>query len=347
MEKTIFGNTEIGKTVFLYTFKNEQGMEMTVSDFGATLTNLWVTDKDGKARDIVLGFPSLKGYEINNEFFFGATVGRNANRVENAAFELNGVRYKLNKNEGNNNLHSGPDGYQLRIWEVRAVNELEHSITFALDSVDGDQGFSGELNLEVTYQLQEDAISITYRGNADQDTIFNPTNHSYFNLNGHQNGDVLDHVLQLNASKYTPIKAESSIPTGEILTVEDTPMDFRSSKRIGKDIQKNFSQLNYAQGYDHNFVIDQNADITARLEGDQSGILMEVSTQLPGVQVYSGNFLNDTPGKNNAFYPPRGGVCFETQAFPNAVNEPNFATPILKKDEEKILKTTYQFMTVN
>jgi len=342
MEKTLFGKTKSGEEAFLYTFENEN-MKMTVSDFGATLTNLWVEDKNGELEDVVLGFPSLKEYEENNEFFFGATVGRNANRVEKAQFRLNGMEYQLNRNEGENNLHSGPDGYHLRVWRVKRVNELENSITFALNSPDGDQGFPGKLTFELTYQLHEHALSITYEGYSDKETIFNPTNHSYFNLNGHQSGDVLDHSLQMDASKYTPLTDENSIPSGEVLPVENTPFDFRNRKRLGKDIQKDYRQLDYAQGYDHNMVVESEADVAVSLVGEQTGILLEISTDFPGIQFYTGNALDHTPGKAGAYYPARGGICFETQFFPNALNEPAFETPLLKKNKEKAYKTIYNF----
>ncbi|MCF1617785.1 aldose epimerase family protein [Tetragenococcus koreensis] len=347
MNSKQFGVTKEGHEALLFTFENKKKMKMTVSNFGAVLTNLWIPDKSGIMRDIVLGYDTVEGYESNGDTHFGATIGRNANRIENARFELHDKEYKLAKNDGENNLHSGPMGYELRLWNVKAINEENNSITFSIVSPDGDQSYPGELCLNVTYQLQESAVVITYNATSNEDTIFNPTNHSYFNLNGHQSGDILKHKLQINASTYTPVKDEHSIPTGEILPVEGTPLDFRNKKRIDSDIQKDFSQLKFAQGYDHNFVIDKEADLAAHLEGDQSGISMDISTNLPGVQFYTSNFLENIQGKDGAVYPSYSGVCLETQFFPNAINEPMFDSPILKKNEERTFNTIYQFSTVH
>lgn len=343
MRKENFGKNTKGQEVFLYTFENEQKMKMTVSNIGAVLTNLWIPDKDGNLRDVVLGYDTVTDYENNGDTHFGATIGRNANRVENARFRLHDKIYRLAKNDGENNLHSGPNGYELRVWAVKKIDEKNNSITFSLISPDKDQGYPGELYLDVTYQLQEIGIKITYSGISNTDTIFNPTNHSYFNLNGHQSGNILNHKLQLNASRYTPIKDEHSIPTGKIVPVEGTPLDFKNKKRIGLDIQEKYPQLKFGQGYDHNFVIEQTTDVAAHLEGDQSGILMDVFTNLPGIQFYTSNFLENVQGKEKTIYSRQSGVCLETQFFPNAINEPNFEAPMLKKDEENTYKTVYQF----
>lgn len=345
MKQTTFGKTKDGKKVFLYTFENKKKMEMTVSNFGAILTNLWVPDKHGIMQDIVLGYDTVEDYENHGYTYFGASIGRNTNRIENATFILHGKEYRLVKNDGENNLHSGPEGYELRIWNVKAIDEENNSITFSIVSSNGDQGYPGELHLDVTYQLQKDAIVITYDAISDKDTILNPTNHSYFNLNGHQNGDILDHNLQINATNYTPVKNEHSIPTGEIVSVQDTPLDFRQKKRIGSDINENFSQLEFVQGYDHNFVIDKGRDVAAHLEGDQTGISMSIFTNLPGIQFYASNFLENIPGKTGVTYTGHSSICLETQFFPNAINEPMFESPILQKNEEKIFKTAYQFST--
>lgn len=341
MNKINFGKSKNNEDVFLYSFENEKGWKMIVSNLGAVLTNLWITDKSGKLVDVVLGFDTLAEYETNDDSYLGATVGRSANRLAEAKFELNGVSYQLSKNDNENNLHSGPNGYQIRMWEVKALEE--DSITFFLHSPDGDQGYPGALDLEVSYQLTEEGIKITYLGQSDKDTIFNPTNHSYFNLNGHQSGTILNHRLQLNASGFTPMKNSDSIPTGEIISVEGTPMDFRISKVIGQDIDSDFEQLVYAKGYDHNFVLDKELDTFAELIGDQSGIRMKAATDLPGVQFYSGNFFTGLEGKEGAVYKKREGMCLETQYFPNAVNEPNFDTPLLEKNKPANYWTTYTF----
>ncbi|MDN6640622.1 MAG: galactose mutarotase [Tetragenococcus sp.] len=346
MQTEKFGVAKDGQEVFLYTFENDKRMKMTVSNMGAVLTNLWVPDKDGVLRDVVLGYDTVLAYENNVDTHFGATIGRSANRIENAEFKLQGKKYKLAKNDSENNLHSGPNGYQLRVWKVKKIEEENRSITFSLVSSDGDQGYPGELHLDVTYQLQEDAVVITYDAASNEDTIFNPTNHSYFNLNGHESGDILDHNLQLEADSFTPIKDSHSIPTGEVSSVENTPMDFRLEKKIGKDIEEKYDQLVYAQGYDHNFVLNEGIEKFAQLTGDQSGIVMEAGTNLPGVQIYTGNFLDNVLGKGGVAYLFRAGVCLETQYFPNAVNEKNFVTPLLEKNKKTEYRTYYSFSSV-
>ncbi|MGI6154833.1 MAG: aldose epimerase family protein, partial [Enterococcus lemanii] len=233
----------------------------------------------------------------------------------------------------------------LRKWDVKAIDETKNQITFVLTSPDLDQGFPGELQMEATYQLSEDnCLSVTYQGKTNQKTIFNPTNHSYFNLNGHDQGKVTRHVLQLNASQYTPVKDSKSIPTGELATVANTPMDFTQPKEIGQEIEADFEQLIYTKGYDHNYALNPNQPIQARLVGDQSGITMEMTTDLPGVQLYTGNFLANHPGKGGITYPFRSGVCLESQYFPNAINEPSFDSPLLAAGEEKVTTTTYRFV---
>lgn len=342
MKKELFGLAKDGQEIYLYTFENLQGMKMTVSNIGAELINLWVPDKEGVLRDVVLGFDSVAGYEGNDDSYLGATVGRSANRLANARFELSGKTYTLATNDGENNLHSGPNGYQIRIWEEKEIDLENNKITFSLISPDGDQGYPGELKLSVTYQLTENAVSIRYQGISDQETLFNPTNHSYFNLNGHQSGSILNHQLKLAASHFTPMKDSHSIPTGEIQSVEGTPMDFREGKLIGTEIETDYDQLLYASGYDHNFVLDNPADF-AELIGDESKIVMKAATNLPGVQFYSGNYLNEASGKAGMNYEKRAGLCLETQYFPNAVNEPNFKTPLLEKDQLIEYWTTYSF----
>lgn len=346
MKQEKFGVAETGEEVFLYTFENKQGMKMTVSNIGAILRNLWVADKDGQLQDVVFGFDTLEEYEANDDLYLGATIGRNANRIDQARFELNGKEYQLAQNDGMNNLHSGKEGYQLRVWEVKAIDEAQNSITFSLNSPDGDQGYPGDLKLEVTYQLNEEGILIKYVGTSCEDTVFNPTNHSYFNLNGHQSGNILAHHLQMDASQFTPMIDSQSIPTGEILPVQDTPMDFTTGKTIGQDIEEDYEQLVFAKGYDHNFVLDTKSEVFATLTGDQSGIVMKTATDLPGVQLYTGNFIVESQGKESSVYKYRGGMCLETQYFPNAINEANFVTPLLEKNKTFETWTTYTFETI-
>lgn len=326
---------------------NAKGMMIEVSDLGAVLVKAMVPDRDGVLRDVVLGYESEAQYRNNTNTYFGSTVGRSANRIAGAAFEINGLSCHLTANEGANNLHSGPDGYQIRDWRAEPGNKGGNAVTFVLDSPDGDQGYPGNLNIQVTYTLTDDnEIRIEYEGLSDEDTVFNPTNHSYFNLGGHQAGSILDHELTLLASGFTPVADSKSIPTGVVETVAGTPMDFRRMKRIGQDIGAEYDQLRHTGGYDHNFVLDKPDGAlgkAAEVYCRESGIGMEVYTDLPGIQLYAGNFLNDEPGKDGAVYGKRCGFCLETQYFPNSVNEPRFKSPVIKAGEKARTVTVYQF----
>ena len=277
-------------------------------------------------------------------FFFGATVGRSANRIGGAQFEINGVKYSLEKNDNGNNLHSGMDYYQQRMWEV--VENADDHVTFLLHSPDGDQGYPGALDMYVTYSLdEENTVTIHYQAVPDQDTIINMTNHSYFNLNGHDSGDVLGHTVRLEADCFTPADNES-IPTGEIRSVEGTPMDFREGKAIGKEIDADDEQIRFGGGYDHNWVLKNEGrfDKVAEVTADRSGIVMEVYTDLPGVQMYTANFVEGEPGKEGACYGRRSAVCLETQYFPDAVHHENFPGPICKAGEKYDTRTAYRFL---
>ena len=339
-----FGKNTKGETAKLYSLTNENGMELQVSDFGATLHALLVPDKDGVKRDVVLGYDDPIGYEGPSGTFFGATVGRNANRIGKAAFELNGTRYQLDKNDGNNNLHSGLDFWSFRIWNVKAATE--NSITFEICSEDGDQGYPGAVRAAVTYTLtEENSVEISYWAKPEEDTPINLTNHSYFNLNGHASGSVREQTVWLDADAFTPTDAEL-IPTGEILPVEGTPMDFRTAKAIGKEIDADYEALNLGKGYDHNWALNNHGSYAkvAELSSKISGITMEVYTDLPGVQIYTGNYLDNEAGKNGAVYGQNQGICFETQYFPDAVNHENFQSSICKKGEVYQTKTAYKFV---
>ena len=341
MDKISFGKTTKGEEAFLYTLEN-QGIRATVTDYGATLVSLYVQKEDGEEIDVVLGYDDVLGYE-KGTWFFGCPVGRHANRIGGATFEINGVTYEMDKNENGNNLHSGLDFYHNRIWKVEEVTK--GSITFSLLSPDGDQGFPGELKLFMTYELTDDKMfEITYRGTPDQDTIINLTNHSYFNLNGHNSGDILNHLVTIDGDYYTKTD-EQSIPTGILVEVDDTPMDFRDSRRIGEDIDSDYEAIVLGQGYDHNWALnnDGNYQKVATAKGDLSGIEMEVYTDLPGMQLYAGNFIDDEKGKEGAIYPKRGGFCFETQFFPDAIHHENFVSPITKAKEEYHSVTGYRF----
>ncbi|MBR6615896.1 MAG: galactose mutarotase [Lachnospiraceae bacterium] len=337
-----FGLNKKGEAANLYIFENENGMEMHVSDFGATLHALMVPDKNGVKRDVVLGYDDPIGYEGPAGTFFGATVGRNANRIGNASFEYEGIRYQLDKNNGNNNLHSGLDFWSFRIWNVKETTE--NSITFSLHSPDGDQGFPGAVDVEVKYTLTGNSIVIDYFAKPDADTPINMTNHSYFNLSGHESGSVREQILWIDADGFTRTDKEL-IPTGEIIPVEGTPMDFRNRKKIGLEIDADYEALVLARGYDHNWTLKDDGEFkkVAELASEESGICMEVFTDLPGVQIYTANFVENEPGKHGVVYQQNQGVCFETQYYPDSVNHKNFKSCICKKDEEYRTRTEFKF----
>lgn len=280
--------------------------------------------------DIVLGFDNEQDYLENDSTYFGAVIGRNANRIEDSIFNIEGTQFHVESNEGNHNLHSGSSGFHTRIWDV--VSHNEHSITFSLLSPHLDQGFPGELKMEVTYALTDDnAVEVTYKGRSDRLTVFNPTNHSYFNLNGHDSGDVLYHKLWLNSDKYSELNDES-IPTGKRLNVTDTNMDFTKLRKISED---------KTDEYDDNFILNS-SDIhqkVATLIGDVTGIQMDVYTNSPCIQLYTGNGLGDVHGKNGTVYNKHAGVCLETQFEPNSVNSNH--PPLI--DGEQEYKTIYRF----
>lgn len=337
-----FGTTAEGKAVRLYTLTNEAGMSAAVTDFGAVLVKLEVPDKDGIKRDVVLGYDDAAGY-AEGTYFFGAPVGRSANRIGGASVEINGVVYELEKNDNGNNLHSGDDFYNIRMWQVTEL--ADDHIVFLLHSEDGDQGYPGALDMRVTYELtEENEIRFIYDAVPDQDTIINMTNHSYFNLNGHDSGDVLGHTVTLDADFFTRADAES-IPTGELVDVTGTTMDFRQGRVIGDEIDSGYEATQFGQGYDHNWVLKNNGkfDKVAKAAGNESGIVMEVSTDLPGVQMYTANFVEAEPGKGGAVYGRRSAVCFETQYFPDAIHHENFASPVCKAGEAYHSVTAYRF----
>ena len=343
MRQRSFGQNKKGEAAALYTFENKNGMVMEVSDFGATLYSLVLPDKDGKPLDVVLGYDDPAGYEGPSGTFFGATVGRNANRIKNGRFTINGKEYCLDQNQGENNLHSGLDFYSFRIWDTKAVTD--NSITFSLFSPDGDQGYPGDVHIDVTYTLTDDnEVRIDYYGVPSQDTILNLTNHSYFNLNGHASGDILGHEVWMDADAYTRLDA-ASIPTGEILPVEGTPMDFRTKKTVGRDINQPYEALILGKGYDHNWVLNNQGRLAkiAELSSDESKIRMEVYTDLPGVQIYTANYVEHEKGKDHAVYECRQGICFETQYFPDAVNHTHFPSPVCRAGETYRTTTVYRF----
>lgn len=337
--KQLFGTRSDGQQAYLYTITGG-GLKAVISDHGATLVKLLVPAKDGTFADVVLGFDSPDAYTESGTFF-GATVGRNANRIENAKFSLNGLTYQLDPNDnGKNNLHSGFDPYKNRLWQV--VSHTADRIQLRLDSPDGDQGFPGNAQILVTYALEADAtLSITYDAVCDQDTVFNLTNHSYFNLAGHDKPELaMEQLLSINAEFFTPDDA-LSIPTGELRPVAGTPMDFRSPKPVGRDLGAAYDALELQGGYDHNFVVAGSPCATVR--DPHSGRVMSVYTDCPGIQIYSGNFLEGESGKDGVAYTYRGGIALETQYFPDSVNKPHWQQPFTKAGEPYHSQTRYSF----
>lgn len=337
-----FGMTSKGETI-LYTITNKNNMSISVTDFGATLVRVLVPKQNGEKVDVVLGYDDAKGYE-EGTVFFGASVGRCANRIGTASFTLNGRTYELVKNDNGNNLHSGLDFYNKRIWQVEEAKG--NHVTFVLHSPDGDQGYPGTLDMRVTYELtEENEVKIVYDAVPDADTIINMTNHSYFNLDGHDSGSVLEQEVQIDADAFTRADAES-IPTGELVDVTGTPMDFRQKKAIGRDIEIPYEPLIFGRGYDHNWVLNRKPGFkkVAEMRGKKSGITMHVFTDLPGMQLYTANFVEHEKGKDGALYQMRHAACFETQYFPDAIHKEQFASPVCRKGEPYHTCTMYQFV---
>lgn len=331
------------KEISLYTISNKSGMQVSVSDLGAAIVKAIVPDKAGNFADVVLGFDKGEDY-LKNPSFFGAVIGPNANRIGNASFKIDGREYQLDVNDGVNNLHSHKDnGYHKRLWQASVE---EDGVRFELTDVDGGMGFPGNKRVSVEYSLSQDnELKIHYHGTSDRKTILNLTNHTYFNLEGHDSGRMDGHELWINASSYTPAD-EGSIPYGDAAPVKGTPMDFTEAKKIGKEIDADFEQLKFAGGYDHNWVIDGwdgKLRHCATVKAPVSGRVMKVYTTLPGIQFYAGNFIEDQTGKGGAAYGYRGGLCLETQYFPDSVNKPQFPSAIFGESREYDSVTVYRF----
>lgn len=377
-----FGKTSDGRWAGLYILRNARGAQLWLTDYGAAIVRLMVPDKDGELRDVVLGYDDAAGYE-KGEASFGAVIGRFANRIGEARFELNREWYTLTANQGPNTLHGGRDFYNKRLWEAKIpfssisshdiastyaleslndygfpspkTGEKDNMVTFVLESPNEDQGFPGNLHIEVTYTLtEENEVRIDYYAYSDRDTPLNLTNHSYFNLSGHDSGPVFDQVLMIDADAFTP-NDDLSLPTGEIRSVANTPFDFRTPKPIGRDMGRPDEQLKVGNGYDHNYVL-KNAEKwmsgeapsaepvkAASLYSEESGIAMDVYTDLPGMQLYTGNYISGEFGKNFAVYGSNAGVCFETQFWPDAVNKKNFPGGWIAGGKEFRSTTVYAF----
>ena len=338
--------TEIGgKPVALYTLTNDAGTEVCITNFGGRVVSILVPDRDGAMRDVVLGFDNIDDYRtIPSDF--GAAIGRYANRIGQGRFELDGTAYQLPRNNYVHCLHGGPDGWQYRVYDV--AEATPSSLTLVLLSPDGDAGFPGSVTARVKYTLTGDnALQIDYEAETDAPTIVNMTNHTYFCLSGDPAAGSLDDVLQIAASHYTPVDS-TFMTTGEIVPVEGTPMDFRTPKRVGEEIDDfAFEQLRNGRGYDHNWVLDTAGDATrraARLYSPASGIGVEVYTNEPGIQVYAGNFLDGTVrGKGGVAYPARASVCLETQHYPDTPNKPQWPSAVLRPGERYTSHCTFRF----
>lgn len=343
--KKLFGRTPDGAEAILYTLQNRNGMKAEVTNYGGILVSLYVPDSKGKLDDVVLGCENLDD-TMKMSPFFGAIIGRHANRIENAEFELNGRVYKVLKNDGNNHLHGGAKGFDKVLWEV--VEKTENTIKLFYHSADGEEGYPGNLDVTVTYTLSDDnAIILDYLARSDKDTVINLTNHSYFNLSGHASGDVVNHELKIYADKFT-VNNEECIPTGEILPVAGTVMDFTDFRPLKPGLMSQDPHIQCGQGYDHNFVINQSGKspwLCAEVYDPASGRRMQVYTTKPGVQLYSGNHLkNGIIGKGGVRYRKWSGFCLETQFFPNAMKHKHFPSPILKAGETYHYVTTYKFL---
>lgn len=345
--KELFGLMPDGTEVYRYTLVNRHKISAAFITLGGVWTSMLAPDRDGKLADVVLGYDGLESYRENPPHF-GAPVGRNANRIGGAVVTIAGKEYPLAANNGPNNLHSGPDFYHNRVWECEASETEQGSrLDFYLESPEGDQGYPGNARITVSYTLtDEDSLVLDYHMISDADTVANFTNHSYFNLGGHDSGDVLNHEVWIHASHYTPAD-KTSIPTGEIAPVHGTPMDFTVSKPIGRDIGEEFEALLLGGGYDHNWVLDHGKGemaLAAKAADPLSGRVMECFTDLPGIQFYTANFLSDElPGKGGVRYGSRHAFCFETQFYPDAVHKPEFPSPFLRAGEEYRTTTIYRF----
>lgn len=336
--KNIFGKNKAGQTVYLYHLTNKHGAYVDILDYGCTIQKVVVPDKYGKLTDVVLGYDNIEDYE-NNACYLGAAIGRCGNRIADARFKVNGIEYNVAVNNGKNHLHGGNKGFDKQMWQVEAAAD---GLTFKRLSPDGEENYPGNLDVAITYSFSDDnELKIVYKAVSDKDTVVNLTNHSYFNLNGA--GDILNHELQLLADAYLPTDS-GSIPTGEIRPVKGTAFDFLTPKTIGRDIEQADEQLLLAKGYDHTYALNGTGmRHFATAKGDKSGIVLEAYTTQPGVQLYSGNYLQGASGKYNTIYEARTGFCLETQHYPDAVNQPAFATTLLKAGEQYHQETIYKF----
>jgi aldose 1-epimerase len=348
IQQSGFGTLGDGTPLHLYTLTNNAGVTVKITDYGGIIVSLETPDRNGKLADVVLGFDSAAGYVQNPSPYFGAIIGRYANRIAHGEFTLDGKQYHLARNNGPNSLHGGMRGFDKRVWTARVVNGGALELTYV--SPDGEEGYPGTLRVRVTYRLTDaNELRIDYAATTDKDTIVNLTNHSYFNLKGAGSGEILDHRIMLAADSFTPVDS-TLIPTGEIRSVSGTPFDFRSPAAIGARIHQTSDQLQLGSGFDHNFVLRGRAGqlrLAARVEEPSSGRVLEVQTTEPGVQFYTGNFLDGAiAGKGGKRYGKHAGLCLETQHYPDSPNRPAFPSVVIKPGQRFHSVTVYRFAVI-
>lgn len=348
MKKQPFGKTEDGQAVDLYTLTNKKGMEVAITNFGGIIVSLKAPDRNGKFDDVVLGYDQLDGY-LTNKAYFGAIIGRYGNRIAHGQFKLDGKAYTLPKNDGDNTLHGGTTGFNKRLWKAKDVSGSKgQALELTYLSKDGEEGFPGNLSTRVVYTLtDQNELHIDYSATTDKDTVVNLTNHSYFNLGGQGNGDILEHQLTIHADRFTPVD-QTLIPTGDLKGVKDTPFDFTKATAIGARINQDDQQLKFGKGYDHNWVLNGGIKSTPALAAEayesKSGRVLQVLTTEPGLQFYSGNFLDGSiTGKGGKVYNQRYALCLETQHFPDSPNHPNFPSTELKPGQKYHTTTIFKF----
>ncbi len=347
MKRRPFGTLPDGRTVGLFVLENSNGCSVSVTDFGATVTSLVAPDNRGRPSDIVLGFDTLDSYLAGHPYF-GSTIGRFGNRIANGRFTLDGQDYNLARNNGPNHLHGGSTGFGMLLWRVTSDTSSDtQQLRLSHTSPDGEEGYPGRVEASVTFTLTErDELRIDYRATTDRPTIANLTNHSYFNLAGSGSESILGHEIMINADRFTPVDADL-IPTGEIRAVDGTAMDFRRMTPIGSRINDDDEQIRLSNGYDHNWVLNRSGEeptLAAEVYEPTSGRVLEVLTTEPGVQFYTGNFLDGTFfGRTGKPYGRRSGFCLETQHFPDSPNQPDFPSTILRPDETYRSTTIYRF----
>ncbi len=346
--KQSFGNLINEEEVIKYTLINKNKMEISLLNYGGIIQEIIVPDRNGKFENIVLGFDNIRDYEEKSPYF-GAIVGRVAGRISNAKFEIDGEEYALASNNGENNIHGGLKGYDKVIWDVKEIKESDYlGLEMSYFSTDGEEGFPGNLNVKVTYILNNhNELEIKYSAVSDKKTIINMTNHSYFNLSGELKDDILDHKLTINAEKVGYVY-EDTVPTGELVDVENSVFDFKHGKRIGLDIHKEVDQLTMCGGYDHPFILNKGELFSARVEEEKSGRIMDVSTDQPVVVLYSGNQLgNDLLLSENIKSKKHIGLCLETQDYPDSINQKRFPKKIYNQGERYTAYTRFKFYTTD